>query len=135
MQPALNYAARVQTDNPQVDKAMLALIHSESRGNPGAKSPANAWGSTQVLDATGAQMAREIGAPWRPDLMHSSSPEAIPYQYAIGRRYLEKGLGLYKNWGDAFRFYHGGYKGPQWKNITNTYAAYNVEKMRQLGVL
>ncbi|HEX3139172.1 MAG TPA: transglycosylase SLT domain-containing protein [Rhizobacter sp.] len=135
MASALNYAASVQSDNPQMDKAMLALIHSESRGNPGARSPANAWGSTQVLDSTGAELARELKVPWRPDLMHSSSPQAIPYQYMLGRRYLEKGLGRYKNWADAFRFYHGGYDQRGWKQVTNTYAAYNVEKMRQLGVL
>lgn len=135
MAPALNYAASVQTNNPQVDKAMLALIHSESRGHPEAHSPADAWGSTQVLDSTGAQLASELGVQWQPSLMRGSSPQAIAYQYAIGRRYLEKGLGQYKNWADAFRFYHGGPNQSGWKGRTNTYAAYNVEKMRQMGVV
>ena len=135
MAPALHYASQVQSSNPQIDKAMMALIHSESRGNPGARSPANAWGATQVLDATGAEMARELKVPWRPDLMHSTSPQAVAYQYMIGRRYLEKGLQLYGNWADAFRFYHGGYKGKQWGPVTDTYAAYNVDKMRQMGAL
>ena len=135
MAPALQYAAQVRTNNPQVDAAMLALIHSESRGNPGARSPANAWGATQVLDSTGEEIAGQIGLPWRPALMHSSSPQAIAYQYAIGRAYLEQGIKKYRNWADAFRFYHGGPGQKGWGPVTNTYAAYNVLKMRQLGAI
>lgn len=131
--PALHYALQVKTNNPQLDKAMVALIHSESRGNPLARSPSNARGSTQVLNGTGADMAAELGLPWRSDLMQGSSQEAMAYQYQLGRRYLEKGLRKYGNLADAFRFYHGGYDQSGWGPVTNTYAAYNVQKMRQLG--
>ena len=136
MAPALAYAAQVHTDNPQVDAAMLALIHSESRGNPTARSPANAWGATQVLPSTGKEIAEKwLGIRWRPDLMRGTSPEAMAYQYRLGRAYLEHGIKKYRNWADAFRYYHGGSDRSGWGTVTNTYAAYNVLKMRQLGAI
>jgi len=45
-------------------KLMLALIYVESSGNPKAISKVGAIGLTQIMPATGEQIAEELGVPW-----------------------------------------------------------------------
>lgn len=51
-------AARQRNLDPNI---LAALIRQESEFNPGAVSPANAYGLTQLLPATGRDMARRTG--------------------------------------------------------------------------
>jgi len=56
--PALDELAK----RHDLDPFMVAgLIRQESEFNPGAKSPANAYGLTQILPSTGRQLARING--------------------------------------------------------------------------
>ncbi|MBM3140827.1 MAG: lytic transglycosylase domain-containing protein, partial [Chloroflexi bacterium] len=45
---------------------LAALVRQESAFDPGAVSFAGARGLTQVIDSTGAQIARALGVPWSP---------------------------------------------------------------------
>ena len=51
-------------------KLMLALIYVESTGNPNAISHVGAIGLTQIMPATGEQIASELGVEWTgPDML------------------------------------------------------------------
>lgn len=87
-----------------------------------AMSPAGALGSTQMLPATARQMAAKLGLPFRPDLLRSNKPEALQYQQALGRAYLEEGLEKTGNLRDALHYYHGGPDRSIWGPKTRSYA-------------
>lgn len=101
---------------------MPALIQQESGGNGRAVSSAGALGSTQMLPATANEMARKLGLPFRPDLLHSSDPTALQYQHVLGQAYLEEGYAKTGNTRDALRYYHGGPNRSMWGPKTNAYA-------------
>ncbi|RYY33002.1 MAG: hypothetical protein EOP59_18285, partial [Sphingomonadales bacterium] len=76
-----------------------------------------------MLDGTGAEMARKLGIPWRPDLMRGKSDEAGAYQLRIGRAYFEQGLRLHGgNIRNALMYYHGGPDRKLWGAKTRGYA-------------
>ena len=100
-----------------------ALIQQESGGNGLAVSSAGAIGSTQMLPATAQEMARNLGLPWRPDLLKSNSPEGLQYQRALGEAYLREGLQKTGNVRDALHYYHGGPDRSQWGPKTRAYAS------------
>lgn len=108
------------------DKVFGALIQQESHGDGTAVGPhtqyGQALGSTQMLPATAAQMAKKLGLPFRPDLLHSNEPAAIQYQQALGRAYFEEGMAKTGNVRDALRYYHGGPNRSLWGPKTNAYA-------------
>src|SRR4051812_18854896 len=99
-----------------------ALIQQESGGNGEAVSPQGALGSTQMLPGTAQEMARKLGMPWRPDLLHSRSPQAMQYQRVLGEAYLREGLDKTGNVTDALHYYHGGPDRSQWGPKTQAYA-------------
>lgn len=52
-------------------KLMLALIYVESSGNPKAISKVGARGLTQIMPATGEDIAEDLGVPWSgPDMLY-----------------------------------------------------------------
>ena len=56
---------RREATRNRLDPAWVAAeIRAESIFDPNARSPANAMGLMQILPATGADVARRIGAPW-----------------------------------------------------------------------
>jgi soluble lytic murein transglycosylase-like protein len=81
-----------------------------------------AFGSMQVQDATGQEMAQKLGLPWRPDLMRGTSQEAAQYQRTIGNAYLQEGLQKTGNLRDALHYYHGGPNRKLWGPKTRRYA-------------
>jgi soluble lytic murein transglycosylase len=99
-----------------------ALIQQESGGNGEAVSSAGALGSTQMLPNTAREMAQKLGLPFRPDLLRSKAPEALQYQRALGRAYLEEGMAKTGNVRDALHYYHGGPDRSQWGPKTHAYA-------------
>lgn len=76
-----------------------------------------------MQDATGAEMARKLGVPWRPDLMRGTSDDAAAYQRAIGDAYLQEGLQKTGNVRDALHYYHGGPNRRLWGSKTRSYAS------------
>jgi hypothetical protein len=112
---------------PAFERVFNALIGQESHGEAGATGPATkygvAHGATQVLDSTGAGIAKRLGIAWRPDLMRGKSDEAKQYQLQIGRAYFQEGLQKYQ--GDFYKalcFYHGGPDEGKWGPKTHAYA-------------
>lgn len=105
---------------------MPHLIHRESHGDGTAIGPQTQWGtakgSTQLLDDTAKGVARKIGLPYRQDLLHSNTPEALAYQQQLGAAYLQEGYQKTGNAFDAFRYYHGGPNRSLWGHKTNAYA-------------
>jgi soluble lytic murein transglycosylase-like protein len=81
-----------------------------------------ALGSTQMLPATAAEMARKLGIPYRPDLLRSNDPAALAYQRRLGEAYLREGFDRTGNPRDALRYYHGGPDRSIWGPKTNAYA-------------
>jgi hypothetical protein len=113
-------------DAGTVDRVFDALIMQESGGRAGISGLPTPYGIarglTQVLDATGADMARKLGIPWRPELMRATSAEGADYQRRIGRAYFEEGLAKYG--GDirkALAYYHGGPDQRKWGPKTRAY--------------
>lgn len=109
---------------------MDAVIQQESGGRGDAKSSAGALGSTQMLPGTAAEMARKLGLPFRPDLLRSTSPEALNYQRKLGEAYLKEGMDKTGNVRDALRYYHGGPDRSIWGPKTNSYADAVLGRMR-----
>lgn len=119
---------------------MVALIHGESEGNPLAVGPptkyGRAYGSTQMLLPTAREMADKLGVQFKEEMFKSNSAEAIAYQYALGRAYLEQGLMKHRNYADAFRYYNAGPNQRNWNNTqTNDYVASGLGKLRMLGAV
>lgn len=98
----------------------------ESGNRPGAVGPmtqyGQAFGSMQVQDPTGKEMAGKLGIQWRPELMRGTSPEAAAYQKKIGDAYLQEGLDKTGNVRDALHYYHGGPNRRLWGPKTRSYA-------------
>ncbi len=83
---------------------LLALTRQESAFDPEAMSAAGASGLTQVVPATGQDIARSLGVPWRPDDL--LKPEV---SLRFGAHYLAAQLELFD--GDllaALSAYNGG---------------------------
>ena len=107
-------------------KVSGAVEQQESQGRRGIAGPQTRYGQAhglmQVQDATGEEMARKLGIPWRPDLMRGTSDEAAQYQRARGNDYLQEGFDKTGNIRDALRYYHGGPNRRLWGPKTNSYA-------------
>lgn len=67
-------------------------------------------------------MARNLGVPYRADLMTATTPAGAQYQRALGEAYFNEGLAKTGNYYDAARYYHGGPNRRQWGPKTNAYA-------------
>ncbi len=100
-------AALVRSATSQnLDPYMVAaLIRQESEFNPGAHSPANAYGLTQIVPATGRMLARQQGIPW-------SSPSQL-YQpttnLLLGARYIRSLLDQWNGrWEQTLAAYNAG---------------------------
>jgi tape measure domain-containing protein len=113
---------------PEQEATWRRMIQMESSGRPGIVGPATKWGNalgmTQLLPSTARGVARDIGIPYRADLMTSKTAEGAAYQERLGRSYFKQGLDRYH--GDpamASMFYHGGPDQKQWGPITRDYAA------------
>jgi hypothetical protein len=109
------------------DTLFSALIQQESGGHPGVTGPPTKYGRstglTQLLPATGKEMAEKLGVPWRPGLLTGTSPEATEYQRKLGRAYFDQGMEKYP--GDtrkALMYYHGGPDQKLWGPKTHAYA-------------
>lgn len=87
-------------------------------------------GLTQVLPSTGQGIAKNLGWPWRPDLMTGTSDQAQKYQRSIGEGYLREGYKATGNARDALRYYHGGPNRKQWGSKTNAYADSVLRRFR-----
>jgi hypothetical protein len=108
------------------DAVWKSMVTQESGGekSPGtAVSSQGALGSTQLEPGTAQEMATKLGLPWKPELLHSNSEEALAYQQALGRAYFQEGMDKYD--GDvrkAVMYYHGGPDEAQWGPKTQSYA-------------
>lgn len=102
------------------------MIAQESGGRAGVTGPQTKWGRAQglaqLLPSTAQGVARNLGVPWRADLMTGRTPEAAQYQRALGEAYFAEGLNRTGNYYDAARYYHGGPNRRQWGPKTNAYA-------------
>jgi len=92
---------------------LLALVRQESAFHPGAGSIAAAYGLTQVIAATGEQIAAELGEPWPADLFDP----AVSLRF--GAHYLGRQLDAFD--GDIFAAlaaYNGGPSNAQrWRDV------------------
>lgn len=77
---------------------------------------------TQLLPTTAQGVARNLGVPYRADLLTAKTPEGAAYQRALGEAYFNEGLSKTGNVYDAARYYHGGPNRRQWGPKTNAYA-------------
>lgn len=85
----------------EASPALLAALEGkESNGVEGILGPVvktaageeQATGLMQVLPSTGADVAKGLGIPWRPDLMRGKGKEAAAYQRQIGTAYFNQML-------------------------------------------
>lgn len=108
------------------DDVFGALIAQESRGRAGAVGPDTQWGNaigrTQMLPDTARGVARNLGIPYREDLLRGTSEEAARYQDQLGRAYLQEGFDKTGNARDALMYYHGGPDRSIWGPKTRQYA-------------
>jgi soluble lytic murein transglycosylase-like protein len=85
---------------------MVALIRVESAGNPAAVSYLGARGLTQVMPATGSQIARELGVEWTgPQMLHD-----VETSVRFGTYYLST---LLERFGDVHAAVAAYYWGPE----------------------
>lgn len=79
----------------QVDLADLVqrVKMAESGGRGGARSPAGAFGLMQLMPATGAELARQIGEEYNP----TDTPEGRAQNMRLGKRYLAQQLAAFNN--------------------------------------
>lgn len=117
-----------QQGGVNVDQIFEALIMQESGGRVGIEGPptpyGRAYGLGQVLDSTGRGIARNLGIPWRPDLMRATTPEGAAYQRQIARAYFNEALReTGGNIREALMYYHGGPNRELWGPRTRNYAA------------
>lgn len=114
-------------DKPSVEKVFNALVNQESSGRAGVAGPPTRYGTahglTQVLDSTGAGIAKKLRIEWRPDLLRGRSQDARDYQMRLGRAYFEEGLQKYGgDFEKALMYYHGGPDEDNWGPKTRAYA-------------
>jgi len=110
---------------------MDALTQQESHGNGLAVSPKGALGSTQLEPGTAKEMATKLGLAYIPQYLQSNDPQALKYQRALAKAYLQQGYQETGNLADALRYYHGGPDRSMWGPKTQAYAQ-NV--LARLGV-
>ena len=92
-----------------------AAVAQESSGRYNAVSPVGAMGKYQVMPQTGENLAKQLGLPWRPDLMATDTPEARQYQDQIGGAALQEAWEASDGNPDiASAYYHGGPNREQW---------------------
>lgn len=83
---------------------LLALVRQESAFDPEAGSIAGALGLTQVVPATGEEIAEALGVPWSPQLMFEPK-----YSLRFGAHYLSQQLDLFEGEiASALAAYKGG---------------------------
>jgi hypothetical protein len=103
-----------------------SLVAQESGGRAGVRGPmtqyGQALGRTQVLPSTARGIARNLGIPYREDLLTGTTPEAAAYQDQLGRAYLEEGFQKTGNAREALMYYHGGPDRNLWGPKTQRYA-------------
>lgn len=108
------------------DEIFGSLIAQESGGRAGVRGPqtryGQALGRTQVLPDTAREIARNLGIPYREDLLTGTSPEAVAYQDRLGRAYLQEGFQRTGNAREALMYYHGGPDRSLWGPKTRQYA-------------
>lgn len=108
------------------DEIFGSLIAQESGGRAGVRGPdtpyGNALGRTQVLPSTARGIAKNLGIPYREDLLAGTTPEAAAYQDQLGRAYLQEGFQNTGNAREALMYYHGGPDRKLWGPKTNAYA-------------
>lgn len=126
-QPSRGYTPRYNGPLPEsADALFSSLIEQESGGRAGVRGPqtqyGQALGRTQVLPDTAKGIARNLGIPYREDLLTGTTPEAAQYQDALGRAYLEEGFKATGNARDALHYYHGGPNRELWGPKTRQYA-------------
>lgn len=116
------------------DKVFGALIQQESGGRAGAVGPATRWGNalgrTQMLPSTAAGVARNLGVPYREDLLRGKDATAAQYQDALGRAYFEEALKKTGNVREALMYYHGGPNRKMWGPKTRAYADQVLARVR-----
>jgi soluble lytic murein transglycosylase-like protein len=109
-----------------LDKVYDSLLMQESSKRAGAIGPmtqyGQALGMSQMLPATAADMARQLGVPYREDLLRGKSQEAANYQMKLGKAYFAQGLKKTGNMRDALHYYHGGPNRKIWGSKTRKYA-------------
>ena len=132
----LNSAGPRQTSAPRpryngpmpssADEIFGSLVAQESGGRAGVRGPmtqyGQALGRTQVLPSTARGIARNLGIPYREDLLTGTTPEAAAYQDQLGRAYLEEGFAKTGNAREALMYYHGGPDRALWGPKTQRYA-------------
>lgn len=117
---------RVVQARSDFDRLSSAVEQRESGGRRGVAGPqtpyGRAYGLMQVQDATGEEMARKLGLPWRPDLMRGKSDEAAQYQRTLGNAYLREGIDRTGSLREGLMYYHGGPNRRMWGPKTRSYA-------------
>lgn len=112
-------------DPTAVDRAINITVNTESGGRRGVAGPptprGRAYGTMQVLDTTGAAVAKKLGIPWRPDLMRGTSDEAAAYQKLIGSTYFTEQLQVFG--GDVRKAWAAYNAGPGWVKAAEARAA------------
>ncbi len=131
-------AQRYQGPMPtSADEVFGSLIAQESGGRAGVRGPdtqyGNALGRTQVLPSTARGIAKNLGIPYREDLLTGTSPEAASYQDQLGRAYLQEGFQNTGNAREALMYYHGGPDRSLWGPKTNAYADEVLSRWSQGG--
>jgi soluble lytic murein transglycosylase-like protein len=85
---------------------MVALIRVESAGNPAAISYKGARGLTQIMPATGFEIAQDLGVQWEGDQMLHN----VEISVRFGTYYLSK---LLRRFGDTHAAVAAYYWGPE----------------------
>jgi hypothetical protein len=86
-----------------------------------------------VLPSTARGIAKNLGIPYREDLLTGTSPEAASYQDQLGRAYLQEGFQNTGNAREALMYYHGGPDRSLWGPKTNAYADEVLSRWSQGG--
>jgi len=119
------------------DALFPSLIAQESGGRAGVRGPmtqyGQALGRTQVLPSTARGIARNLGIPYREDLLTGTTPEAAAYQDQLGRAYLDEGFQKTGNAREALMYYHGGPDRSLWGPKTQRYADEVLQRASQGG--
>lgn len=108
------------------------FVAQESSGDYTAvNSETGALGAYQVMPQTGQNLARQLGVPWRPDLMRKSTDEARAYQDKIGGAAIQEAIeGGGGDPAATFSYYYGGSDRSKWGPRTRQYTS---EMMGRLG--
>jgi soluble lytic murein transglycosylase len=100
-------------------RLLLAIIHVESRFNPRARSPKGAVGLMQVMPATFAEVAKELGL----ETLHPEQLLDVRFNVRVGTHYLST---LVRRFVDLEKALQAYYLGPS--RISN-----GSDEWRQLG--